>query len=46
LKKTNKVVYFIPTAVSAIIVNYKNKNIEISKIKLGKRDAKGTKLRV
>ena len=27
-------------------ITYKNKNIEISKIKLGKRDAKGTKLRV
>ena len=27
-------------------ITYKNKNIELNKIKLGKRDAKGTKIRV
>ena len=46
IAQATNLIYFIPTAISAIIVNYKNKNIEISKIKLGKRDAKGTKLRV
>lgn len=38
-------VYYTQNAVECII-EYKEKQLELNKIKLGKRDSKGTKVRV